>query len=202
MAITNYTDLQTAVGNWMNRTDLAARIPEFIALFEAEANRVFRSPEMLLTTSPFAVSGRFTALPADYLQLKRVTSLYQGQRRNLVPIGVEGASAVDRGITTGAPRWYDIVDEQIELLPAPAGSMSLELVYFARIVGLAAAPTNWLLTKHPDVYLYGSLMQAAIYMGDQERLANYKGLYDQAAGELMRQAKRQQYGSALQVRVA
>jgi len=202
VAIANYSDLRAAVAGWMNRTDLTGLIPDFITLFEAEANRVFRAPQMMTTASPFAVAGRFTALPTDFLQIKRVTSLYQGQRRQLIPIGTEAVSSVDRGTRTGAPVWYDIVDEQIELIPSPGGSMSLELVYFGRITPLAASPTNWLLTGHPDVYLYGSLMQAAIYMQDMERLANYKGLFDQAAGELMRQAKRQQYGSALQMRAA
>lgn len=34
MAISNYTELQTAVANWLDRDDLSARIPEFIGLCE------------------------------------------------------------------------------------------------------------------------------------------------------------------------
>ena len=32
------------------------------------------------------------------------------------------------------------------------------------------APTNWLLTKHPDVYLYGALLESAPYTKEDERI--------------------------------
>ena len=49
MAITAYAELQTATANWLDRTDLTARIPEFIELSEANFNRVIRSPDMVLS---------------------------------------------------------------------------------------------------------------------------------------------------------
>lgn len=39
MAITTYTELKTAVANWLYRDDLTARVPEFIALAESEIRR-------------------------------------------------------------------------------------------------------------------------------------------------------------------
>ena len=42
MAISNYTELNTAVANWLDRDDLTDRIPEFIALAEARFNRLLR----------------------------------------------------------------------------------------------------------------------------------------------------------------
>jgi len=42
MAIGNYSELNTAVANWLNRDDLTDRIPEFIVLAEARFNRVLR----------------------------------------------------------------------------------------------------------------------------------------------------------------
>ena len=35
MAVTTYAELQTALDNWLARTDLQSRHPEFIALAEA-----------------------------------------------------------------------------------------------------------------------------------------------------------------------
>ena len=43
MAISNYTELKTAVANWLDRDDLTDRIPEFIALAESRFNRLLRS---------------------------------------------------------------------------------------------------------------------------------------------------------------
>ena len=39
MAITTYAELKTAISNWLDRTDLDDRIPEFIALAEARHRR-------------------------------------------------------------------------------------------------------------------------------------------------------------------
>ena len=38
-------------------------------------------------------------------------------------------------------------------------------------------PTNWLLEMQPDIYLYGSLCQAAPYLGDDARIATWSALY-------------------------
>jgi len=44
--------------------------------------------------------------------------------------------------------------------------------------------TNWLLTSHPDVYLYGSLLEAEPYLKDDERAALWGTLYEQAASQV------------------
>ena len=49
MAINTYSTLQTAVANWLDRDDLADRVPEFISLAEATFNRVLRIRSMETT---------------------------------------------------------------------------------------------------------------------------------------------------------
>ena len=39
MAISTFAELSTAAANWLDRSDLTDRIPEFIALAEARFNR-------------------------------------------------------------------------------------------------------------------------------------------------------------------
>ena len=46
MTISTYSELQTAAGNWLNRSDLTSRLPEFIALAESRFNRILNVPEM------------------------------------------------------------------------------------------------------------------------------------------------------------
>ena len=43
MAISTKSELHTAVTNWLNRSDLTSRIPEFITLAEASFNRNLRT---------------------------------------------------------------------------------------------------------------------------------------------------------------
>src|SRR5215467_336640 len=72
MSITTYAELQTAIGNWLDHSLFTARIPEFIALFEAAANRRLRVRQQEVTTTLTPSSGA-VALPSDYLSWRRVT---------------------------------------------------------------------------------------------------------------------------------
>ena len=66
MSITTYSELQQAIADWLERADLTARIPDFIALFEATANRRLRlrQQEAVASLTPSAGAA---ALPADFL---------------------------------------------------------------------------------------------------------------------------------------
>ena len=39
MALDNYANLKDAVADWLDRSDLDSRIPDFISLAEARVNR-------------------------------------------------------------------------------------------------------------------------------------------------------------------
>ena len=57
MAIGTYAELQTAVANWLDRDDLTARIPEFIALAEAKMNSNLRISLMENVSTALIMSG-------------------------------------------------------------------------------------------------------------------------------------------------
>ena len=46
MALTTYSELKTAIANWLDRSDLDDRIPEFIQLAEARHRRDFKIRRM------------------------------------------------------------------------------------------------------------------------------------------------------------
>ena len=72
MSLQTYSDLQTAVASWLARADLAANIPDFIAIFEAVANRRLRTRSQEVAASLTPAAGVAT-IPADYLTWRRVT---------------------------------------------------------------------------------------------------------------------------------
>ena len=63
MALASYADLQTAVASWLNRTDMAAYIPDFIALAEERIYRTLRVKAME-TAFTGTVAAGVVALPA------------------------------------------------------------------------------------------------------------------------------------------
>jgi hypothetical protein len=74
MSISTYGELKAAVADWLNRTDLTARIPDFIQLAESDIFRFFsaRGNEVSVTIeqretptgNQVAISDTI-ALPAD-----------------------------------------------------------------------------------------------------------------------------------------
>jgi hypothetical protein len=65
----------------------------------------------------------------------------------------------------------------------------------------ADGDTNWLLTNHPDVYLYGSLVHTAPYLKDDARIALWAGLLAQAMGEIEDESTAARFGSPLRMRM-
>ena len=78
MSITTYAELQTAVGDFLNRSDLTATIPTFIDLCEAQLQRDIRHWKMEQRATSTA-AGQSVALPVDFLEPIRIHM--QGQRK-------------------------------------------------------------------------------------------------------------------------
>jgi hypothetical protein len=82
--------------------------------------------------------------------------------------------------TNATPRFFAILGRNFEFAPTPSGNSSLALVYYQKIPALSdVTTTNWLLTNHPDIYLYTSLMHAAPYLADDARLQVFNSLVTQ-----------------------
>src|SRR5437016_5057583 len=73
MAITTYQELQDAGANWLHRTDLPDRIPEFIALAEAKMARLLKTAEMEASATLSAAGGSAAvALPTGFVTVRRL----------------------------------------------------------------------------------------------------------------------------------
>jgi hypothetical protein len=184
MAISTYSELKTSLGNWLHRSDLASIIPDFITLNEADFNRKLRIAQMEFRATATFDEG-YEDLPSDYLAPEYMSEAY--------PTAVTGDQ----------PTVYTLVDTQVRLNAIP--SAEVEIAYYVKLDALSeAAPTNWLLTNHPDVYLFGSLMFGAIYLRKPAaEIAGWKSLYEEKLKEVEDADKRARWsGSALTVRTA
>lgn len=192
-AIDSYSTLATEIGEWLNRTDLLDRVPGFIRLCEARLNRLLRTPDMETTTT-FVVTDEDTALPLDFLAMR---SLYiEGSPDR--PLNEYSPNAIARAYngSTGIPVGFTVFSSTLRMVPPPASATTLQMVYFARIDPLSdSSPSNWLLTSHPDIYLYGSLLCATAFIDDPSRAQLWKGAYDEAIGELISSGAKARYGS-------
>ncbi len=187
-ALANYTELSAYVEDLLDRDDLADRISTFVRLAEARMNRLLDDPEMEVRTTATA-TGNYTALPADFGEMVSI-STGNGSLAAVGPVEFSGFNSV-----SGTPRYYSILDGSITFAPANS-TAPISMVYRRRIPGLTAtSPTNWLLSLAPDAYLYGTLVQAAAFLAEDERVGMWKAAFDEAIGELRIDAARRKWGA-------
>jgi hypothetical protein len=177
MAISTYVELQAAAANWLARDDLTLRIPEFITLAEAKFNRVLFHPRMetrtTLTVNTLLTSPEFLDLPTDFqtMRMVRLPDEVGKPRLQFMSQTQMDDYRYSRDNVAGTPVYFTIVGDQIELAPTPNEDMDVEVLYRANIPALADNSVNWLLTMAPDLYLYGTLLEAAPYIQNDERLS-------------------------------
>jgi hypothetical protein len=197
MAITLYSELQTAAANWLNRADLTTRIPEFIALAEARMNRDKRlRVRDSICRGSLSVSSQFTTLPTDFARMINVE--YAGDPvAPLEPLTPQQMDVVRSQNESGDPKYYCIYSTEIEVVPVQSTTVSLLLIYYGKIAALSdSATSNWLLASAPDIYLYATLLQAAPYLHEDERLMTWQSLYDQLCNEYAASSEEDQAGGA------
>lgn len=189
MAIATYSDLKSSVADWLNRDDLTAVIPDFITMAEARFNRTLRTNSMITKASATA-SAETLALPADWLQTLTIQSSTVADPP-LVYVTPQEYYEDALLAPTGDPKAYTIIGTDIYLQPAPASSYPVAHVYYQAIPALSDInTTNWLLTKAPDAYLYGALMQAEPYLKNDERVSLWATGLQNAIDALMLEDER------------
>ena len=191
MALSSYSALKSSLADWLNRDDLTSVIPDFISLAEAQLER--RLPvQKMVKRATATIDTPFSALPSDFLSAKSLilTSTVPVQPLEMLSQDEMDAKKVVY-LNTGKPQYFALVGGQIEVLPQPDTGYTAELTYVATLAKLSDSnASNWVLERHPDVYLYGSLLQAAPYLRDDERVALWSPLYAQAIDDMILQNER------------
>ena len=204
MAISTYAELQTAAANWLDRTDLGTRIPEFIDLAESTFNRTIRNRQMITKNDSYSLDSRYVNLPTDTLEVIRIVVDVTPQI-TLQYLTPEEIAERRNSSSTGRPQYFTVVGgstNQIELLRSPDETYTSSILYYTKIPALSdSATTNWLLTSHPDIYLFGTLVEAEPYLKNDERMPMWSARLGKALQELKLQGEREMHtGSSLRMR--
>lgn len=180
MIVQNASDLQAACVEWLARDQdatLIARIPTFFQLFEAKMNRCLfvrqmESRTQAQTDPSVTAEPEFVALPDDFQTMRRIRV---SNERGKPQLDFLSGPQMDEMRTrqadvAGCPRYFTIFGNEIELFPTPASLVTLEMIYRQNLPSVNSNSTNWLLTLAPDAYLYGSLLESAPYIKQDERI--------------------------------
>jgi hypothetical protein len=178
MALDNYADLQTTVGTWLRRSDLAAQIPDFIVLAEAQMNRTLRT-SLQLVKQPYQITGELVNKPTGF-RMMRSMRLAAGSCRHILEVTPEQMNELKAtpAVLLAEPRRFAAVGLQFEFWPVPNQPYPAVIEFQSGFMPLSDAnPINWILADHPDTYLTGALMSACAYLKDDERAQGFKSQF-------------------------
>jgi len=204
MSIASYADLKTALASWLNRSNLNARIPDFIALCES---RMMYGAQGAMVSEPLrirameisadiAVSGQTAALPSGFLQARRLY-LNCSPIVELDYVTPELFWRTYVSSDVAQPRRFTAEGEKFVFGPAPDAAYTGKCLYYKKLAALAVdADTNWVLTNAPGVYLHGALAEAHLFTRNAPQAAEELALFAGAVNALNLADKADRYAGA------
>lgn len=183
--VTGYISLQTAISDWLARSDLTTFLPNFIQSWE---ERFLRQPKnfgrWMETSLNLTIAAGVAAVPGDYLELKYAyVNGTPASRLDRVSIN-QLYGTYPRGAFTGTPKWLARDTTNFVFGPEPDAAYAVKGVYYAKPTLLrsfaADAAAHWIIVNAPDLAIYGALCESAPFLRRDDRLSVWQGLYGQA----------------------
>lgn len=187
MALGTYDELKQAVASWLHRSDLAGVIPDLIRLAEARMSLDLEVPELEVTYGVLTDGSSFITPPT---KIAAVQKIHLSGKRPLayVELSQQFAQWPDN---EGEPLSYSFSGDSVVLAPYPPADTPIQMTYRQAVPALSDTNfSNSILTRYPDVYLYGTLAQAQPFIMDDARIGLYKNLYQEAVEAANRQMSR------------
>lgn len=190
MTIPDYAALLIDAGEYSGYADISHVYPRLIGLAELKLNRGLRVAGME-TTSMITLTEGDGTLPDDFLEAREVKNA-SGIPIRAVSLEQLTNSYMDR---SGTPAGYAIVGSTIKV--RPTADQDIGVTYYSKIPPLTVtAPTNWLLSKAPDVYLYALVNEIAIWKRDVEAATAAQQLLLLAINGLKVEDERSRWGNS------
>lgn len=191
MALTTFSELKTAVLAWAERSDLTSVASDFVTLCDMRIRKglagIGNRPREMETTTDLTPASGVCTLPTDFMAMKRVQARTSSPRR----LEYRTLDWLDEAYPDGAsgiPAFYTIMGSTAgttTLRMFPVTTSGIRITYYAYPAVLSDSnTTNWLLTKYPDVYLYGTLAELEIYAGNDAGAQKWLGAYQAAIQQL------------------
>ncbi len=177
MALDTYDNLYKAISKRIERgTSLDTEIDDFILLAEKEmlsnpTESLKISEAETISTASTDISTRFLALP-DGFKKSRNFSITIDECVGKLTYRTPDQMNIREG--TGRPCFYTIQGNEIAFDIIPEEVWTVTIDYFKNFTPLTVTnQTNIVLTKYPNIYLFGALRHAFIRAQDTEQQLIY-----------------------------
>lgn len=188
----NYSQLVTAIEDYIEASDstFVANIPNFVKATEQKVYNTVQLPALRKNVTGATTSGnKYLGIPSDWLATFSLAAVNPatGEYTYLLNKDVNYIrAAFPFPATTGAPTHYAVFDNSSFILgPTPDAAYSVELHYFYYPESIVTAGTSWLGDNFDTVLLYGSLVEANMFVkGEADTTAKYLEQYQDALAKL------------------
>lgn len=195
MALSTYAELVAALERYIDRTDRDTEILDWLVLVEADASRRLnlRAQDVTTTGTLLAATNEILT-PALCVSPRRLTFTTQPPITVDVVASVKAVEIGDNAAGNVPPiaAYVHGVNASfqtiIKVVPTPASSQPYELLSTSKIPPLGdgtggTATSTYLLSAHPDIYLYGVLTQCGLFDEDDPRMARWERKYETACAQ-------------------
>lgn len=177
--IYNYNELIESMADELVRSDLRAKIPEWIQLAELSINRFMGVADSeQFTTDAFVANQAYIDGPLGFKRAIHI-EVQTNPLRVLSIVSWDKRSDVLENDLSGKPRTITWLGRRGYIAPVPVDPDTYQLFYYGLPPRLSEEnPTNDLLEMGADILKYQALMYSAPYLGDDERLGTWQAIID------------------------
>lgn len=187
LAIQQYTEV--------DESTFVDNIPNFVKNTETIVNNTVQLPAFRKNvTGETTINFPYIDLPSDFLSLFSIAVTGYDTSGVITPTDYTYLLQKDVNYireaypfpgTTGAPKAYALFSNSALLLgPTPNKCYTLEMHYYAYPTSITVAGVSWLGTNFPNVLLWGSLVEASIYLKEAEMSQTYQAKFEEAMTSL------------------
>ena len=203
-----YAELKTAIQQYADNTEttFVANLPTFIKTVE---ERILKSVDLETfrknVTGTLQANSQFLAVPSDYLASFSLSTQFDGTISGVsitpktfllqkdvnfiqtyTPAPQDTTASL---LQVGRPLYYAYFDQDNFIIaPVPDDKYKMELHYFYRPQSLTAVGDNnttWLSENAPNAMLFGSLVEATVYMkGEPDIMQMYNERFSESIARL------------------
>lgn len=182
--VMTYDNLVTDIAQYLERTDAAtlAKIPTFIGLTEQKiATQLKILGNLTVQASTFIQGANIIDKPARWHKTVSFNITVAGRRRPVLLRTYEYLREYwPDPAQEDVPKFFADYDYTHWMIaPTPDAAYNFEILYYERIQPLDSSnQTNWFTIYAPQALLYGSLVEASMFLKNYDKAAAYGQQFD------------------------
>lgn len=180
-----YDNLVTSIEQYLERNDAAVvdQIPTFITLAEFEiAQQIKTLGQIEVAQGNMSIGNPVIPKPARWRKTVSMSVVNTaGERNPMFVRKYEYLTNYNAQSANGLPLYYGDYDyDNWYVSPIPDQAYQFEVLVYQRLQPLSSTnQTNWITNNAPNAMLFGTLLQAVIYLKDDARQI-FQQKYDMA----------------------